>query len=495
MKGNGRWILIMQYTWRGIWLWSFLLVAVAVVFAQVAHQGLSGDVYWQWAAGRWMLRTHQVLKNDPFSYTLYHHPWVAEEWGYEVLLAGSIAALGPVALWLFSAGLGSLTLFVTWVRLRAHSDDGIKAGLVLILIAVSLELFVKDRPQTLSYLLFALVLWILESSGQHPWRRLVLIPLLWFWVLCHGSFLLGYLLVATDLGLAAVVSTRVSGQRNLGLRTAVLAAAILASWVNPFGWRLWSYAWHVSTSTVIANSIVEWQSPNFHNDLLKLVIWLPALALAAVWWRHRPGIPWFATIWAAILFLATLQSVRFLPYFSLEWGIAVLVGTQGWRFRQVKPWIVAPVLLAISLIVVVSKPIIRPDQASSSEPVAAVNYLKSKPANARVFNYYVWGGYLIWRGIRVFIDGRTDFYLQDGIFTQYMAIQNLTVNPDIEFRQWRVQYVLWPPFTPLATYLLADPSWRLVYQTKHSWLFKHRGGWGPAITVPSVKISLAAGVQ
>ncbi len=467
-----------------LWLWSFLCLGTALLFAQVAHHGLSGDVYWQWAAGRFMLRTHRVLTRDPFSYTLYHHPWLAEEWGYEVLLALAISGMGSSALWLGSAGLGALTLFVTWIRLKAHSDDDIKAGLILIVIAVSLEAFVKDRPQTLSYVLFALVFWILETSGRHPPRRFLLIPLLWFWVLCHGSFLLGYAVVVSDLGLAVVAPRHALPGANLRDRAVVLVLAGLGSWINPFGWRIWSYAWHVSTSTAIANSIIEWQSPNFHNQLLRLAVWLPMAALAVVWWRGRPQKSWFDTIWTGALLLATLESVRFLPYFGLEWGIPVLVGSQGWTLRHVRLPILSAVLVSLSLVVVFSRPIIRPGQAARSEPVAIVNYLRAQHDHGHVFDYYVWGGYLVWRGIPVFIDGRTDFYLQDHIFQDYLDVQNLVVNPEDVFRHWRIQYVLWPPSTPLATYLLSSPSWRVIYQTENALLFEHRGSWGPPLILP-----------
>jgi hypothetical protein len=346
---------------------------------------------------------------------------------------------------------------------------------------VALEPFVKDRPQTLSYVLFALVLWLLEISRTHSRLRFLLVPLLWVWVLCHGSFLLGFALVLGELIYAWWVSHEKAA--DLRPRILVLGMAGLASWINPYGWSLWVYVVHVSTDSAIANTITEWQSPNFHLTILKIAIWVPVLALVATGWRRRRTWLSYDGVWTAILLLATLQSVRFLPYFALEWGIPVLIGSQGLTFRHVNRLILAGTLVVLSAFLLFSQPIIPPGQVAASEPTAEVNFLKDQPDHGRVFNYYVWGGYLIWRSVPVFIDGRTDFYLQHQIFQQYVAIQNLEVDPEPIFQRWHIRYVLWPPSTPLATFLLASGDWKLIYQTSNALLFEHRGAWGPVVTV------------
>ena len=44
-------------------------------------------------------------------------------------------------------------------------------------------------------------------------------------------------------------------------------------------------------------------------------------------------------------------------------------------------------------------------------PVEAVDYMEAEGlTDGRIFNAYSWGGYLIWRDIQPFIDGRADLY-------------------------------------------------------------------------------------
>ncbi len=467
-----------SYNRYGVFL---VMVALMVEVAQAIHHGLSGDVYWQWAAGRLMLRHGQVLQRDPFSYTLWHHPWIADEWGFEVMMASAIRWLGLPLLWFFSAGWADLALVVTFVRLIRYDADWMKAGIILVLAAIALEPFIRDRPQTLSYFLFALSLWILAAAEQHPARLWIFPPLFWLWTLCHGSFLLGYALLISELIWRALARVRGLGgpRADLRLRLGVLGMSAALSWFNPFGWRLWSYAWHVSTASVIRNTISEWQSPNFHLPILEAATWVPVIGLGWLIFRGRRPLSPLQWFWTGVLFLATLESVRFLPYFGLQWGIPIMEGTRGMGFRRLRAGVVALAALAVSVILVASGPIVPAGQAAVSEPTGAVRYYRSHHLQGRLFNLYVWGGYLIWRGFRVFIDGRTDLYLQDHILSEYLAVQNVTENPNTWLRVWRVRYVLWAPGTPLATFLLADAaSWRLVYQSRNALLFRHIGSWG-----------------
>jgi hypothetical protein len=84
-----------------------LLVVVgmcAVLVRDAMHSGLSGDVFYQVAEGRWMLAHHAVVSHDVFSYTVLGRPWLSEEWGFALLLAWSVAHVGAVSYWLVSAG-------------------------------------------------------------------------------------------------------------------------------------------------------------------------------------------------------------------------------------------------------------------------------------------------------------------------------------------------------------------------------------------------------
>jgi hypothetical protein len=99
---------------------GFVGIAVGCLLAwRAAFQtGLSGDVFWHRAAGIWMLNHHMVMTRDVFSYPVFGHSWITPEWGYSVVLAESVRVIGPVAFWLPSGGVATLTAIAVALRCR-----------------------------------------------------------------------------------------------------------------------------------------------------------------------------------------------------------------------------------------------------------------------------------------------------------------------------------------------------------------------------------------
>jgi hypothetical protein len=61
-------------------------------------------------------------------------------------------------------------------------------------------------------------------------------------------------------------------------------------------------------------------------------------------------------------------------------------------------------------------------------PVEAVDWLEQHPPEGNGFNYFIWGGYLLYRSWperTVFIDGQTDFY-GEALTRQYVQVITLT---------------------------------------------------------------------
>src|SRR4029077_5220616 len=61
------------------------LVAGAVLIFSIRNL-FDADVWWHLASGRWMWEHHAILRNDPFSYTVFGHAWIDHEWLFQILL-------------------------------------------------------------------------------------------------------------------------------------------------------------------------------------------------------------------------------------------------------------------------------------------------------------------------------------------------------------------------------------------------------------------------
>jgi hypothetical protein len=104
-------------------------------------------------------------------------------------------------------------------------------------------------------------------------------------------------------------------------------------------------------------------------------------------------------------------------------------------------------------------------------PVEAVDFLeKSGLSNKRGYNSYMWGGYLIWQDVPVFIDGRADVYGDNFIFSYLDAI-NLTKRWREPLEEFNVDYVLIDNSNRLSIMLAEAADWQEAYRDEIAVVF------------------------
>ena len=101
-------------------------------------------------------------------------------------------------------------------------------------------------------------------------------------------------------------------------------------------------------------------------------------------------------------------------------------------------------------------------------PVTALDHVPAELRAQPVLNSYDLGGFLIFEGIKPFIDGRTDMY-GDAFNARYDAI----VRPDAgafqaAARQYGIRWTFLQPSSPLAAMLDASPEWRRLYADRYA---------------------------
>jgi len=102
-----------------------------------------------------------------------------------------------------------------------------------------------------------------------------------------------------------------------------------------------------------------------------------------------------------------------------------------------------------------------------------VAYLAAHPPAGPIFNHYDWGGYLIFKlypVTRVFIDGRADLY-GDHLMEQCTDSYYLMDGWRLPLSEWRIQTVIVPADSPLATGLRSAPGWVQSYEDSKSVIF------------------------
>ncbi len=449
-----------------------------------------GDLARHLRVGNYILDHHGLFYHDIFSFTVQGKAFVPYEWLSEVLFALSDRVGGLAAVVVLTALVGTTTYaLVTHFLLRKGVDTLLALSTGILAAMVSLKFWVA-RPHLFTSLAVILLLMLLERSSRR-WRDLWRYTALFaIWANLHGGFLYGLILIAVYVAGDLAEFRYGDGDRAWTQRAkyqaGAFAAALVGCCVNPTGPLLFRHVSGYLGDTFLVNMTVEYRSPNFHDFLpkfflLTLILIIGGLALS----KQRPTFPRLMTLLVATAF--TLYSVRNMPLFAVSalplmvleldpiWkqtrGLLGRVResfSAGSEFVSTGVWSAA--LAAMMLIVAAGHGALAGDSIVQGQfnptvfPVAAVSEARAAGLQGRIYNEFIWGGYLLyaWPEQKVFIDGQTDLY-GDKVTTQYLSIANLQPGWRGLLDQWDIALMIVRSNSPLANEAVHDGNWGVWY--------------------------------
>jgi len=421
-----------------------------------------GDTFWHIKAGEWIIGNGVVPHTDPFSYTKAGAPWVAHEWLAEVALALAFRAGG----WGGVVALTGVAAAAAFSQLARHLGRWLPVGAVLLLTVLAAGCVTPGmlaRPHILALPFFEVWvagLFIARKEGRAPsWW---LLPVMCVWANMHGGYMLGLLLVlplALEALLDAPADARGVVLRWGGFGLAALAAAAL----TPHGLTGLLFPFQLVGMAELG-MIVEWRATDFSTvqplelvlvaglyvaltrgarlPPLRLLILLGLLHMALTHTRHQALVGVIVPLLLAGPLAAALPALR--PgRRNAGWAVGGLGLAGG--------------LIALRLLV----PVV--PGGKTPVPAAAVAHVPAALAAQPVFNEYSFGGYLIYAGIRPFIDGRADLY--GPAFMQDYAAATAPNRAALErvLQTYGVRWTLLSPQNPAVELLDLMPHWCRLY--------------------------------
>jgi hypothetical protein len=491
----------------------FAAILLFGLLAMTARNAVDPDLWWHLRTGEWIVETGHVPYTDPFSFTRQGRPWVAHEWLSDVVFYALWKRAGAAALIVFSATVTTAGFMLLYLRCQVHGAKSYWAAAATALGALTAAGSWGVRPQMFTFTLASLLLWLIDRGEHHPRRLLWIPPLFLLWLNLHAGFALApVLLLAYGIGLmveAAVGDTPWSNVRPLVGRVLLLLLACLALVpLNPSGAQLYRYPFDTLLSSGMRSLIGEWHSPDFHEWLYRplLLVWLlllSAFATARARPRGRMILPLLVTGFAA------LDAVRHIPIFILvampvlAAALPVISGNpsgnpvqishpstraQGRlsksarrgaptspRLRHLFNGAVVVLMALFTVVRGVSLARTQGTREAEQFPEKAAAFLRSGDYPQRLFVYYDWGGYAIWKlypEYRVFVDGRADLYGPDlhgpdlhgdDLLRQFQTALDLQTGWRDVLQGWGLEAVLVPPSCALAQALLLNPEWHVAF--------------------------------
>jgi hypothetical protein len=421
-------------------LWGFCAAALGFAAVLMAPGVLAGgDLYWHIAAGRWMIDNQAVLRINLFSYTAAGDPWINLDWLSELLLAGAYVGAGwggVLALAAAAAGGAAGLAGFFLARGRRAAIAGLWLALALITGAGS----VAALPYLLA--LPCLVAWtgvLARADAQGP--SLKLLPVMLVWANLSGSFVIGLLLT----GVLAAEAVLFAGKDRAAVARAwglFAGLACLLSLVTPAG------------IFGVAHALKALRPAGPVETVLPLLIALPAAAMLLAQRRMVLRVLFLAALFALALTSAAGR-LAFAVMAPLLAAGAADDEPLAWTWR---PLLALMALLAAAAALRIALPPVRGDDAVS--PKTALAQVSAPLKRQPVLNERAFGGFLIFREVKPFIDDRP---LYSAAFRRRYQ---QTADPGLlaaTLTRYHIRWTILNPGNPAVKAMDAMTGWHRLY--------------------------------
>jgi hypothetical protein len=447
------------------WLW---LGAGLYVLLLINSTGLlnDADTYWQIAVGQWMLDHGAMPRVDVYSFSMPGEAWISSSWLAQVIFAAGYNLAGwtgPVVI----AVAAIAATFALLAHILERRIPAIYAALVALVAMVLSAPHFFVRPHVLAMpvmLLWAHGLMTASERRQPPSFRLL--PLIALWANLHGGFVFG-LVLAGAFAIDAWWNAETSQRKSLALRWIAFGlAALIACCVTPYGWQSILASRRILDLGELLKLISEWAPADFSKPS-PFEFTLLALIAGALYRGVKLSPPRIALV-LGLLHMA-LSHGRNLEIFALLLPIVVLTPlSQQYALQpsgsgRATPGLLAvlAVALAITTWTLATHRAFAPPKTHS--PAAAVDAVKAHNLR-RVLNDRAFGGYLIWRQMPVYIDGRAELYGEKFTMAYYNALELKDVGQFLALlKDNDIDGLLLQPGTPALGLLDRLGAWRRVY--------------------------------
>jgi hypothetical protein len=443
------------------------------------------DMWWHLKTGEVIWTTHTIPTTDLFSYTTNHHAWIPHEWLSQVLIYGAYRWGGYSGLMFWLCFFTAALLIAGYTLCSLYSGN----SKVALMGALAIWLFgtvgFAVRPHMIGYLLLIIELLLLHLGHTHDRHWFLGLPLLFaIWVNCHGSFFFGFLLLGLflfcsffsfQIGLLLSKRWEIRCRRLLIFAFFLSAAALF---LNPGGMKQVLYPLNTMFFQPInLSEIAEWKPLQWDGRGMSLLVVLVSIFLLLILRQSK--------LFLHEMLMLILGTWLALSHERMEFVFGILIAptlarllTPVWDSYDVEkdhPWpnavLITISVLTLSLAFPNRQQLVK--QVNNSNPVKAVEFIRSHHLTGHMLNSYRFGGYLIWALPEhpVFIDGRADLFEWAGVLGDFSKWATLQNDPNTLLEKYKVDFCLLERESPMVHVLRVLNGWKVIYSDDLSVIF------------------------
>lgn len=459
--------------------WIIPLFIVAVVFLLMLTFRYGNDYYWHLKAGEYMVKNHIVLKTDVFSWYLpaFHPVWISHEWLFEIFLYLSTILFGKYAAVTITFSFVATLFFILYFTNREGFRKNIYFTVLWLMAGAVLSMNTLPRPFLISNIFLAITLFLLYDLRKNEnSNKIYFLPFVaMLWANFHGgSSNLSYILVFIFYfcGLFdfefGKISSRMLHKTQSKKYLVVFILIIFAICINPHGVSMLLYPYQNMHNAFMLETIGEWQPTNFNNSASLMYIFLLVIFLIPLL-KGRKKISLVDCMVVLMFVFLGFKSIRFWPlsYIALTYVVFTYVT------KQKEQKVLLDYTLMISAYIIIASSCFLfhlPKQELIDEKF--IQLLKAEQPQ-RLYNFYDYGGYLIYRDIPVFMDGRADLYSKYN-YHDYYNLSLLRGPYESILSKYDFDYFLLDKGYPLAYYLSTHDDYELLLEKENIVLYKKK---------------------
>jgi hypothetical protein len=491
------------------------------------------DLFWHIKTGEYIVTNWEVPDVDPFAYTTprplnktqrigLRSQWLGQVFFYLAYMAGNLKGVFVFRNLLLA--FPSVLLYVWLIR----NGAGLLSALTVTSLPAlffSMQLFYPfERPQGISFSLVLVLVILLDRLRERSMREgrdftFWLIPLIMaFWSNIHAGFIVGNIIIflycASEALWALYHRVRKAGAPHVRpVFFIVCAAAMAATVLNPNTYNLF-YSYTTGMLSMFVTNTTRAFSGQSGSWVRDVVLEYKPLYYFYVNLNYK----WIVYYWAftVLLYLsifikywfrkkvdlAELLSLSFLVFFAnyhargLMFSLTVMpyymaktlteIRLPEVKYRVMYKGVLASILLlsigfctyTYKLSPFLFKPAVTKTMITPWYPTRLVKFLKANWIDPPMYNYYTWGGFLIWSlypDYQVFIDGRA---LDSMVNRTADDILKLQGSWEAKLDAYGINFIVVPVIfresghiIPLGPALVKNDKWKLIFIKNNSAIF------------------------
>jgi len=469
------------------WIVPLVFVISVMVFYYLAYPLMNdNDVPWHLAIGALLTDTLTLPKTDPWAYGNQEQPWFILSWVWNIILGVTEKLSGQF-------GVFMLTLMVGGGLVAGLCAHMMRLGIALppvlmttILAGVCLLDYITARPQLAGYMLaFAFYVILHGSRGDGRYGKLLWLPaLMLVWANAHGSFMVGFIIIAAYLVEAWFTHNMVWFKRLL----AIAAACLFCATINPYGPEV-AIGAMVSFKGSATKYTMEWMPFSFTFST-GLSTWLIVIILASNLRGAKISIA--DKVLAMGWLLATMFSMRNGAFFILTSAayVATCLDEQTRDLREVRPsppfvtfmqkqklakvWVVSIFMLMLFSVSASMAPHADKIESEDFSIKDAIDYAQEHHPKHHFLTDYSLGGQVIYHTqgkLPFFMDSRAVTAYSDDAMKDFLEFLRLSKGWESIMTKYKLNGIIVPNSSGFATSYdqgLFHDHWKLVFAGKRA---------------------------